>query len=189
MKNGGPERDQIEAKFKAAIDRLTKEYGHLLAPLRFDEAFVIIGALQLAMRHPETPPKSARMIKDFIGAIQEAVSKEPILAEIIEFGFNPAFDVEPKAARRSLEFPDLGPKWERGNVRSERRQRPFEEAIREAFEEVLQQALAEIRQQNESGEGAKPINSWAILDFENGQSARLQLECEPPTIPTIPSLN
>jgi len=34
-----------------------------------------------------------------------------------------------------------------------------------------------------------PINSWGALTSENGQSFKLTLECQPPTIPTIPSLN
>jgi hypothetical protein len=46
---------QMEKEFNAAIERLTKEHGHLVAPINFTEAFCIVGALQLALRHPEFP--------------------------------------------------------------------------------------------------------------------------------------
>lgn len=64
----------------------------------------------------------------------------------------------------------------------------LEERLRAVFEEILRNALNEMAEQIAQGVG-NPINSWGALTSENGQSFKLTLECQPPTIPTIPSLN
>jgi hypothetical protein len=64
----------------------------------------------------------------------------------------------------------------------------LEEQLRAAFEGVLQNALAEMSEQSARQDGM-PISSWAELVGEDGSILKLTLECHPPTIPTIPSLN
>jgi len=60
--------------------------------------------------------------------------------------------------------------------------------LRETFEEILKNALDVMERQNEEEGAGRPINSWAIIKW-GGSQFKLSIECEPPSIPIIPSLN
>ena len=55
---------------------------------------VLIGALQLALRHPQFPEASAQITRDFIDgwALAFQYQKKPAIKEMIERGYNPNFD-------------------------------------------------------------------------------------------------
>ena len=60
-------------------------------------ALVVVGALQLATRHPNLPSNSKKVVLDFIQTLTDALSPDPNgpIAQVIELGFNPVYDEPP----------------------------------------------------------------------------------------------
>jgi len=87
-----------------------------------------------------------------------------------------------------MEPPKRKKGWERKHEERRKLHGALEEQLRALFEGILANALNEMAEQSAQGVG-KPIDSWGVLTAENGQSFKLTLECQPATIPTIPSLN
>lgn len=78
--------------------------------------------------------------------------------------------------------------WTRKNEYVHKHRGDLEQQLRHAFEECLKNALDEMRGQIERGAG-RPFISWGIVQGENGQTFRVTIESEPPSIPGDPSLN
>jgi hypothetical protein len=169
-------RRQMEKEYNAAIERLTKEHGHLVAPINFTEAFCIVGTLQFALRHPEFPKASRSIVEAFIRGIQEAVKKEPALNQVIEMGFDPECDVNPEInGHRILERIDgYG---------------DFFKALRDGFEKAMEAGVKEMGRQAKEEQAGFEFNTFAEMQAENGQGFKLTIEFYPPTIPMIPSRN
>jgi hypothetical protein len=55
----------------------------------------IVGALQLSLRHPAYKGPSTKLIRLFIQKVKFHLVAQPALTEVIERGFDPAFDWEP----------------------------------------------------------------------------------------------
>ncbi|MCI0391872.1 MAG: hypothetical protein MOB07_24280 [Acidobacteria bacterium] len=76
-----------------ALNRMEQKHGHMVVPLDFTALPAVIGALQLALRHPEFAPRpSAQIVRRAIRNIQDGLKEEPVLVALIEMGFNPHYD-------------------------------------------------------------------------------------------------
>jgi hypothetical protein len=93
-----------------------------------------------------------------------------------------------RSFKRGMKPPQPKEGWERKKQESRHLHGPLQDQLRAVFEEILRNALSEMAEQAAQGVG-KPINSWGALTAENGMAFKLTLECQPATIPTIPSLN
>jgi hypothetical protein len=93
-----------------------------------------------------------------------------------------------RSFRRGLKDPELPEGWERTVKLSERTEGgSIEEMLRGLFEKVLQEALKEIDRQAAEETHGKPIKAWGLLNGKSGQSFRLTIDCEPPSVD--PNLN
>ena len=91
--------------------RIEQDPGHdqaavLMGPFT---AFTVIGALQLAMRHPEFSPDQARLVQSFIDQCKPLFAGTPG-EQLLGMGDEPAFDV-PAACRYPFgsHAPECGP--------------------------------------------------------------------------------
>ena len=86
-----PEHPKLK-EFVEALERLKKKHGHIIIPMEFTAAISLVGALQLALRHPTFPENSRKQVEQFIYSIRDAVSSEPAIVDIIQMGFDPEHD-------------------------------------------------------------------------------------------------
>lgn len=57
-------------------------------------AFVLVGQIQLALRHPENRGPSAEIARDMAVRLQALLGQiDPAIAEALEHGWHPEFDV------------------------------------------------------------------------------------------------
>lgn len=81
------------ARYLQAMER------HTLHPVKLEttvgDLLVLVGALQLALRHPDLPATTTAGVETFLhGAIRGLQRLEPVLAEVARLGQDPAYDVE-----------------------------------------------------------------------------------------------
>ena len=80
-------------EYGAALKRLSETHPTILFELAPAEMMSIVGGLQLALRHPNFTGPSAQICRKWIRAFQEQIAQEePVVADVIEMGFNPEFD-------------------------------------------------------------------------------------------------
>lgn len=80
-------------EYVAEVRRLEHQFGYLTLPLSFVQLMTLIGACQLAMRHPQFPPNSKQILNELINDIAGQLHS-PVLLRHILAGFDPQFDVE-----------------------------------------------------------------------------------------------
>lgn len=86
-----------EEQFLGLVTQLVVlEQSRNFAPLTLDlgpySAFVLVGALQLAWRHPDHAPKLKDIIEQIARRVQDGFPPE--YAELLEAGWDPSRDVE-----------------------------------------------------------------------------------------------
>jgi hypothetical protein len=82
-------------KEKAILEAMQQYARH---PVQLDldvhQLLMIIGGLRLALRHPEYPPTSRRIIRQLIKGWRDALwTIDANLAHLVDYGFNQAYDV------------------------------------------------------------------------------------------------
>lgn len=80
----------------ACLDEQTKAAMEMPITVQMEvlDAVSLIGALQLVLRHPEFRKRpTAKFVEGWTRQLQEHISLTPVLAELLELGWNPAFDV------------------------------------------------------------------------------------------------
>ena len=83
--------DPLYAQYEAAMRRLSRD--PVVLETRVLEMTVIVGALQLALRHPLFPKDSKRVIEPFIASfIAQIKAKDLVIAEVLERGNDPRHD-------------------------------------------------------------------------------------------------
>lgn len=83
----------------AALARLQADPQTVAVEMSKVEAFMLLGQLQLALRHPHNRGPSSDVARGVARSIQEALSRgDPVLARLAEMGWDPAHDV-PRAGR------------------------------------------------------------------------------------------
>lgn len=94
MTNIPPEQSALLARVTWAIQ------SHQAVSIPLDlgvyEAYALVAQLQLALRHPGNAGESADCARQFAQALQAYLGREidPVLAESLEYGWHPEFDVE-----------------------------------------------------------------------------------------------
>ena len=78
--------DDLFKRFAAEMDELRKgaAIGMVLNPL---DAWVVLGLLQVALSHPETPDNTREVGERVARSLQEAVAPDGALAEVAELGW------------------------------------------------------------------------------------------------------
>ncbi len=87
-----PKPEPTIEEYLNALKTLAETHPTITVEVDTPHLFILIGALQLAIRHPGFPEYPHAYIVEFIQELQRAVSDEPILAWVIELGFDPAHD-------------------------------------------------------------------------------------------------
>ncbi len=88
--------DDYESTFQAALERLQNSGQEFPVHLDATCAAVVIGQLQLALRHPgNAPPRPAATVARAlaVGLIDKLCQYEPELRAGFEMGWSPAHDV------------------------------------------------------------------------------------------------
>lgn len=85
-------KPSLEA-YSAAIEELTRRHGHCTIHLPFLHVMAIIGAVQLALRHPNFPATSHELLTDWINEMATQLPSATLRATI-RAGFDPACDEE-----------------------------------------------------------------------------------------------
>jgi hypothetical protein len=84
--------DAVEIEGLVALRRYGQAGGRVALVLDGQEAFAIIGTLQLALRHPTIGEAVGAVTRSVIGRMSEQLPDE--LRPVIERGYQPAFDFE-----------------------------------------------------------------------------------------------
>lgn len=74
-------------------------------------------------------------------------------------------------------------------ILEERLHLTLEESLRKSFETMLEAVFDQLDRQALEGQGGKEFLLITNAQFENGQSFKMTIEFQPPTIPMIPSRN
>lgn len=85
-----------EQRFKAELE--ASQNVQILLELSPLDLLYIIGPLQLALRHPAFPIRNREFILQFIRRVktETQIARYPAICEVIDMGFDPAFDTEPR---------------------------------------------------------------------------------------------
>jgi len=93
-----------------------------------------------------------------------------------------------RSFRRGLKDPELREGWTRVIEQVEGFEAPtIEAALQCCFEKVLKKTIDEINRQAAEEISGLPIQAWGIITGKTGQSFRITIDCEPPSID--PNLN
>lgn len=88
--------------FTKALEALERLHPTTEIELPTSSLFVLIGALQLAIRHPQLPRTSKRIISGLIEQIRDSLN-EPVLMRMIDCGFDARYDIEPDGSKRPMD--------------------------------------------------------------------------------------
>ncbi len=80
--------------YTAAVSRFNAKHPVICLTLDTPIAFAVIGAIQLALRHPQFPAHSKGLLTNIVRDMAQAFAEEPVLVAHIEQGFDPRYDVE-----------------------------------------------------------------------------------------------
>jgi len=83
-----------EEAFAEGMKKLVVKHPFLRLDLDWEAAMMIVGCLQLALRHPGNVGPSSEVARAFCdNVIRAAESVEPQLGELMRMGFDPQHDV------------------------------------------------------------------------------------------------
>ena len=70
---------------------------HVVITVNFSvvNLLLIVGALQLALRHPLFTGPGSKVVRQFIYYVKGLLAQQPALCELIECGFDDTFDWDP----------------------------------------------------------------------------------------------
>jgi hypothetical protein len=89
-----PEATSFEG-FAQSLTRLAEAHDRIVMEIPTIKIFQIVGAIQLALRHPDFPSSSAETCMEFLRQLQSQLAGDyPVLAQLIEQGFDPAYDTK-----------------------------------------------------------------------------------------------
>lgn len=75
------------------IKRLYARHPEVTFAISSPHILILVGVMQLALRHPEMPKASREVATRFIESVKESLREYPALTKTIEQGFDPACDV------------------------------------------------------------------------------------------------
>lgn len=78
-------------EFEAALNRLTLQYGEFHLTLKPSLLVTLIGAVQVALRHPAFPSTSRLLLTDWIEQVAAQIPDETV-RQVIANGFHEEFD-------------------------------------------------------------------------------------------------
>lgn len=88
--------DKEDLERRALAELRASEQIKIQFELPIPVLMYLIGALQLALRHPAFPGRYARFIREFIQQLKANLAQYPAICAVIDLGFNPAFDYVPE---------------------------------------------------------------------------------------------
>ena len=90
MENNLPPAPTPEA-LRDAMRAVEKLHPYITIEMRPSHMFLMVGALQVALRHPEFPKTSARVVRRFIDGFDLACN-EATIRRVIQLGFDERYD-------------------------------------------------------------------------------------------------
>jgi len=88
---------RAEKELLAAVTREMKASRDFVLPVHLDlqTLLCLVGALQLALRHPGNNGQSSQVVKDVVDAIIDRLEGHQFtaIAELMRLGFNPEHDI------------------------------------------------------------------------------------------------
>lgn len=83
----------LPEQYLDALKRIEESTPTIAVEMSPAQSLVVVGALQLALRHPSFPRSSNEIVVSFVRGIQNGMKeREPLLAHVIEIGFDPGYD-------------------------------------------------------------------------------------------------
>ena len=78
---------KIDQKYLDAISTLREAKTPLTIQIQQLDAFILLGVLQVVLRHPQLPEGSKRLATELARSIQSSIAPSGILAELAEEGW------------------------------------------------------------------------------------------------------
>jgi len=79
-------------QFQEDLEELERKYGVFRLTTGFPEAILLIGALQLSLRHPGMRGETAEALRRLTKALVASVGETETLREVLERGWHEEFD-------------------------------------------------------------------------------------------------
>jgi hypothetical protein len=80
-----------QEEYAFALQILEELHPVMILEIRTAHVILLVGALQLALRHPAFPDYSREVLTTMINDIAKTIPS-PVIRETIRVGFNPEFD-------------------------------------------------------------------------------------------------
>lgn len=79
-------------EYLAELRRLYARHNEIRFSMSTPHVMILVGVLQLALRHPAIPELSGDAAKAFIDSVKAKLSEYPAMCRVIEQGYEAAFD-------------------------------------------------------------------------------------------------